>query len=98
MRRPYPVQRPARRLHLERCAACGQVLAQSDGCPANPYPTATPWGSESYWPEFDLEPAARCPDCWAELLHPHHHDCIRAWCELCEDHIYAHAEPEDHDA
>src|SRR3546814_3106514 len=90
------VDRAPRRLHLERCAACGQVLAQSNGCPANPYPTAHAWGHETYFADEDLTPLERCPDCWARIGQPHHHDCTRAHCEPCDDGIAYCPRSEEH--
>lgn len=94
-------QVPPARLVFERCEACGQLLAKSDGCPEDPYPTAFRWGREPWFTgvDDDLEPLPRCPDCWALVEHPHHFDCIRAYCELCDDVIFncAHAGPDPED-
>lgn len=87
-RRPRSEQ-PPRRLLVDRCERCRQVLAQVDGCTATPHETVPPWGSESWWDEDpDLEPLDRCPDCWARIDHPHHWDCLRAWCNHCEEPLY----------
>lgn len=95
-RRPPVPQRPPRRLLHDTCAACGAVLAFSDGCPEEPYPTAYRWGEEAYFAEMNLEPLEHCIDCWARRGMPHHHDCIRAECRLCDDErIYACEHGED---
>lgn len=99
MSHPHPhrprTTRPPHRLLVDRCATCGQVLAQADGCTTDPYPTVAPWGRESWWDdEPDHEPLERCPDCWARIGRPHHYDCIRAWCDTCRQPLYtcSHAE------
>lgn len=85
-RRPTS-RRPELRLLVERCLACGQHLT-TDTCAADPYPTAYRWGHEPGWAELDLEPADRCPDCGVRRDQAHHHDCIRAYCEPCDDWIF----------
>ena len=91
-------QIPAGRLVFERCQACGQLLATSDGCPEDPYPTASRWGHEPFWEAEDLVPLPRCPDCWAGHGQPHHAACLRAFCEEHGDAIYACPDTDADDA
>lgn len=60
-----------------------------------PYPTAFVWGAEPWfggelepWFGGELEPLARCPDCGAFRGRAHHFDCVRAYCEACDDVLY----------
>lgn len=87
-RRPQQPERPSRRLLEARCEGCGEVLAASIGCTADPYPTALPWGSEPYFAEEGWTPKPRCPDCAARVGHSHHWDCIRAMCGICDELLY----------
>jgi hypothetical protein len=80
----YPDAAAPRVLALRRVRA---APCQVGRLPRGALPNRVPLGDESYWEVEGLAPLERCPDCWARRGQPHHSDCIRAYCEPCDDHI-----------